>query len=66
MPVGQSKGLGYRMIDTFVARLPRLGVPGVHLGVGKRNQRAVAFYERAGFHVLKEFDWGFIFGMQLQ
>jgi ribosomal protein S18 acetylase RimI-like enzyme len=65
LPVAQGKGWGYKMIDTFVARLRELGVPGVHLGVSKRNERAVGFYARAGFHIVQEYPWGYRYGMKL-
>jgi ribosomal protein S18 acetylase RimI-like enzyme len=40
-------------------------VPGVHLGVGRRNTRAVAFYERVGFQQLSGSEHGIIYGMRL-
>jgi len=65
LPVGQGRRLGSRMMDTFLDRLRELDVPAVHLGVSKRNPRAVHFYEREGFHVIEEFKWGFNMGKQL-
>jgi len=41
-----------RLLDELRAR----GVPGVHLGVDSRNQRAVGFYEHLGFEHLDETD----------
>ncbi len=51
--------------DSFLDRLRELDVPAVHLGVSKRNPRAVRFYEREGFHVIEEFEWAFDMGIQL-
>jgi hypothetical protein len=37
----------------------------VHLGVGARNTRAMAFYERLGFACLDTPAWGRWYGMRL-
>ena len=65
LPVGQSQGWGRALMQTFLGRLRELRVPGVHLGVGRRNTRAVAFYERMGFQPLNISEGGILFGMQL-
>ena len=49
LPRLQGQGLGKRLIDTWLARMRDLGSPGVHLGVGRRNERAVRFYRAYGF-----------------
>ncbi len=49
LPRVQGRGFGRRLIDTLCAALAERGVPGVHLGVGARNQRARAFYPHLGF-----------------
>ncbi|WP_296135980.1 GNAT family N-acetyltransferase [uncultured Tessaracoccus sp.] len=54
LPVVQGMGLGRRLMDAFLALLRERGVPGVTLGVGGRNTRAVAFYRNLGFEVLRE------------
>ena len=65
LPVGQGQGLGRRMMETFLDRLRALGVPGVHLGVGKRNPGAIQFYERMGFQPVIDADTWIGFGMRL-
>ena len=40
-------------------------MPAVHLGVSKRNPRAIRFYEREGFHVIEEYEGGIDMGMHL-
>ncbi len=65
LPVCQGQGLGRKLMHTFTDRLRELGVPALHLGVGKRNSGAVKFYERVGFHIIKESDDGIAFGMYL-
>lgn len=58
LPIAQGQGCGPRLMQAFLARLRELGVPGVHLGVGSGNHRAIRFYERAGFErVLSEPSW---------
>ena len=45
----QGRGIGRRMIERLLAWMIAAGTPGVHLGVGPTNARAIAFYERCGF-----------------
>ncbi|NJK44995.1 MAG: GNAT family N-acetyltransferase [Pleurocapsa sp. SU_196_0] len=53
------------MMERFLERLRELRVPGVYLGVGARNTRAIAFYERMGFEkLLEEKTWS-AYGMRL-
>lgn len=65
LPAGQSSGWGRRLIETLAAQLRTLGAPGVYLGVGGRNTRAIGFYEHVGFQRLKEEAWGLVLGMKL-
>lgn len=65
LPIGQGQGWGRMMMQTFLARLRELQVPAVHLGVGRRNTRGIAFYERVGFHVIKSSESGVLYGMHL-
>lgn len=65
LPVCQGHGQGRALIMRFVNRLRELGVPGVHLGVGANNPRAIGFYKHVGFHVIREYDWGLLLGMRL-
>jgi GNAT superfamily N-acetyltransferase len=60
----QGKGLGRRLINRLCEELVRLGVPGVHLGVGAKNTGAIAFYRGTGFTVLQEADWGLTMGKE--
>lgn len=64
LPVAQGQGWGYRLMQTFFARLQEVGVPAVHLGVGRQNQRAVRFYERVGFHKIEEYPGWIAYGMR--
>ncbi len=65
LPVGQGQGWGRTLMQTFLARLRELHIPGVHLGVGGRNTRAIAFYERMGFQAITRSEGGILFGMRL-
>jgi GNAT superfamily N-acetyltransferase len=49
LPEGQGRGWGARLIDAFRARLASVGCAGVHLGVARANENAVAFYRKYGF-----------------
>ena len=48
LPRQQGKGSGRKLIETLFGALAAKGSPGVHLFVGARNQRAIAFYRRMG------------------
>jgi ribosomal protein S18 acetylase RimI-like enzyme len=66
LPRVQGGGWGRRLMEAFLDRLRASGVPGVHLGVGKRNPGAVAFYERLGFVRLAEYQLSFVYGLKLE
>lgn len=65
LPIGQGQGWGRKMIETLTNRMRELNVPAVHLGVGARNPRAIAFYEKVGFKVIKAYEGWIAYGMQL-
>jgi ribosomal protein S18 acetylase RimI-like enzyme len=58
LPRMQGQGWGVRMMDTWLACMARLGVRRAHLGVGLRNERAVAFYRKYGFRDIESEDGG--------
>lgn len=66
LPRARGHGLGRKLMNVFLGRLRERKVPGVHLGVGRRNVAAVAFYQRTGFELLEEFPWGFEYGLKLE
>jgi ribosomal protein S18 acetylase RimI-like enzyme len=65
LPQVQGQGWGLAMMQTFLDKLRELQVKGVHLGVSKRNPRAIRFYEKAGFERIQEFPGGFTYGLSL-
>lgn len=65
LPIGQGQGWGRRLIQTLTDRMRELNVPAVHLGVGARNTRAIAFYEKVGFHKIKAYEGWIAYGMRL-
>jgi ribosomal protein S18 acetylase RimI-like enzyme len=65
LPIAQGKGLGRKLMDTFLNKLRSLSVPAVHLGVGKANKGAILFYDKLGFQLLKEQEKALILGMKL-
>ncbi|HOK77142.1 MAG TPA: GNAT family N-acetyltransferase [Verrucomicrobiota bacterium] len=49
LPRAQGRGLGRRMVEHLIAKLVKLGSPGVHLGLSAVNTRAYRFYQKMGF-----------------
>jgi ribosomal protein S18 acetylase RimI-like enzyme len=54
LPSGQGRGAGGRLVETLFAALRARDVAGVHLGVGRRNERAIGFYEHLGFRAIAD------------
>lgn len=52
LPRAQGQGLGAKLLQTALTALTNAGVTAVHLGVDPRNQRALDWYGRFGFHPL--------------
>lgn len=65
LPAGQGRGWGRRLMERLWGQLVELGVPGVHLGVGRGNSNAIDFYQHIGFEALEVHGWGFILGKNL-
>jgi ribosomal protein S18 acetylase RimI-like enzyme len=65
LPVAQGKGWGRNMMNTFLNKLRELNIPGVELGVGKRNTNAIGFYEALGFVRLEETELSLTYGITL-
>lgn len=65
--LSQAQGYGYgrKLMDVFFDKLRELSVKGLHLGVGKKNQNAIKFYERLGFFMFKEMEYAIIFAKDL-
>jgi ribosomal protein S18 acetylase RimI-like enzyme len=52
----QAKGVGRMLMNRLFEELRSRGVPGVHLGVDPRNERAIGFYEHLGFTHLGDYE----------
>lgn len=65
LPAGQSQRQGPRMIEMFLNALRDRGVTGIHLGVSRRNARALRFYPALGFDVIDESPSSVSFGLRL-
>ncbi len=53
LPEYQGMGLGSGLIDALLAHLQHIGCQGVHLVVGSDNHRAIAFYKKKGFSIIR-------------
>jgi ribosomal protein S18 acetylase RimI-like enzyme len=65
LPQAQGQGLGRNLIHIFIEKLKELGVPALHLEVGKSNPGAISFYERIGFEQIVEYEYSLAFGKRL-
>lgn len=65
LPEGQGQGMGRKLVEIFCNKLIEMKVPAVHLEVGKRNTSAIKFYEKIGFHIIKEYEWSIAYGIKL-
>ncbi|MEE4311383.1 MAG: GNAT family N-acetyltransferase [candidate division KSB1 bacterium] len=65
LPAGQGRGFGRTLMARFIDVLEALKVLALHLEVGKANPGAIQFYERVGFHRIREYDKSIAFGMRL-
>ena len=65
LPVAQGRGNGRRLLERLLAVLRADGSPGVHLGVSRRNVRAIGFYRALGFEELVDDDRHVVFGRRL-
>ncbi|MFD6178637.1 MULTISPECIES: GNAT family N-acetyltransferase [unclassified Isoptericola] len=65
LPEAQGGGAGRRVLEAVLDAVAAAGAPGIHLGVGGRNVRAIGFYEHLGFRTLEEQPWGRTMGMSL-
>ncbi len=65
LPETQGQGMGRKLIEVFVNKLKEFNASALHLEVGKRNEGAIKFYEKVGFHEICEYEYSIAFGMKL-
>lgn len=65
LPRIQGQGNGRQLLETLLSALASAGAPGVHLGVGTANQRAIAFYRRMGFDEVHTYTHSLIMARSL-
>lgn len=65
LPACQRQGVGTRLIQTLCAHLAAQGVPGLMLGAGRKNERAIRFYRKCGFAELGVTANEILFGVKL-
>jgi ribosomal protein S18 acetylase RimI-like enzyme len=65
LPRIQGQGVGRRLITALLDGLAAVGAPGVHLGVGTANQRAIGFYRRMGFTEVRTYSHSLVMARQL-
>lgn len=62
LPIAQGRGRGRALLERVVGSLFDAGSPGIHLGVGAKNLRAIGFYEHMGFTRLKVLPGALLMG----
>lgn len=65
LPEIQGRGIGSQLMQALKEKLTESGVPGVFLCVSSNNTRAVAFYKKHGFAVLRTLPGGLCMGCKL-
>lgn len=65
LPEAQGGGRGRRVLEAVLDAVAAAGAPGIHLGVGGGNVRAIGFYEHLGFRTLEHHPWGLTMGLRL-
>jgi ribosomal protein S18 acetylase RimI-like enzyme len=65
LPNIQGKGLGKKVMLTFIDKLRELKVSSLHLEVGKKNLGAIDFYKKMGFREIIEYEHSIAFGINL-
>jgi ribosomal protein S18 acetylase RimI-like enzyme len=53
LPRFQGRGIGKRMVDTWLAKVAAMGAHGACLGTGDSNPRSVRFYRAYGFREIE-------------
>ncbi|MBI9072787.1 MAG: GNAT family N-acetyltransferase [Melioribacteraceae bacterium] len=65
LPIGQGQGFGKKLMNTFISKLKDLEVSALHLEVGKKNENAIGFYKKYGFHIINEYEFSIGMGVKL-
>jgi ribosomal protein S18 acetylase RimI-like enzyme len=65
LPRLQGQGDGRRLLTALLENLAAAGAPGVHLGVGTANQRAIGFYRRMGFTEVRAYSHSLVMARNL-
>ncbi|MHA1784371.1 MAG: GNAT family N-acetyltransferase [Candidatus Helarchaeota archaeon] len=53
----QRQGIGTRLMQAFERNMRKNKVKGIHLGTSERNVKAIPFYRKHGFKIVR-IDWG--------
>lgn len=65
LPTLQGQGMGRKLMEAFFTILRENGVKKLSLGMSKENIGAFHFYQKLGFSIIKNEDWGYVFGIEL-
>jgi len=55
-PDFQASGIGTQLLTTFEEHIRRLNVSGIHLETTTKNKKAIPFYKKHNYKILKEFN----------
>ena len=54
LPDCQGQGAGTRLMEALLSELRRRQISGIHLGTSERNAKAIPFYKKMGFKLVRE------------
>lgn len=66
LPAYQSRGFGPQLMNANIENLRSKNIRGVMLVVGEGNAKAVAFYKKNGFRVVRRFFGFLVMGLELE
>lgn len=65
LPEYQRQGVGHMLVDALKAHLAEIGVAGIHLGCGAKNEMGISFYKKYGFKELSRSVGGITFSLDI-
>jgi GNAT superfamily N-acetyltransferase len=65
LPSIRKQGIGRSLIETYLTKLYKKEIPGVHVRIPSNSESNIGFYEKMGFVLLEDTDRGYFMGKKL-